>query len=223
MSASKTHKNSKSIALLGGTFDPIHKAHLYIAEQAKQKLKVDICALMPCGQAFHKKNQHVTDKAHRLTMIQMALSEHPSLTLETCELEEEKPSITLETLKALKQKHPNNTYIYLMGEDVFAGIDAWDDWPELIQYSHIVLINRHNPTHQQKTPKAWQPKLTADIEDLHKKTHGHVLQLSIPPYILSSSNIRSGLKAKQNRWLEEVPESVKRYILKHHLYKAQLT
>ena len=107
-----------------------------------------------------------------------------------------------------------------MGDDVFARIESWDDWAKLINRSHIVIINRHHKTHQVAIPPVWQSALTQDIDDLHQHQSGCVLQLSIPPYVLSASQIRTGLKANEPKWLAEVPLAVKDYILKHHLYKT---
>ena len=116
---------------MGGTFDPIHNAHLSLAEQAYRQFSLDAVWMLPNGNPPHKSEIRQEDVRHRIRMIQLAIEDTPYLkfcNLETCRKEYH---YTFETLQHLKSAYPNMLFYFIMGADSLFEFDAWRE-PELI-------------------------------------------------------------------------------------------
>ena len=99
--ATEPFVSKMSLALLGGTFDPIHIGHTGIAKYLFEQLQFDELRLVPCGRSRHKPTPVVSNQ-HRLAMLEIALRQHPELTLQTNELDTSAPSYTIDTLRLVR-------------------------------------------------------------------------------------------------------------------------
>ncbi len=193
------------IGILGGSFDPIHKGHIYMASEAFRLGGLDEVWLIPNGNAPHKDTSRMADAGHRLAMCQLAIkdSAYDFLRVNDIEIESQEYCYTYRTLELLTKAYPEHEFFFIMGAD---SLDYFDKWrhPEIIAaLCEIYVINRDEFTQGEMERKITQIKslFSANI---------HILQSK--KYDVSSTEIRNG----KNR--EELTDSVKRYIEQHKLY-----
>lgn len=203
---------SRVIGLLGGTFDPIHNAHIHLAMTAREKFHLDEVRLMPANIPPHKSRPDLTAAEHRKAMCQQASASMSGLGVETIELDREGPSFSIDTLRLLCQREPEVTWRLIMGADMLTILHSWKDAPEVIRLGHPIIACR--PGCQLESDNLRQqldPSLAAYASVL---SEGY---LELPPMQLSSTEIRA--KVKRGECIStDVPASVAAYIDAHRLY-----
>lgn len=221
------------IGLLGGTFNPIHNGHLYIAEEVRKKLYLDRILFIPSGTPPHKKEKTIPPAKHRLEMTRLALLGHPDF--ELCEIEVKRPgkSYSVETLSELKRLHPHDRLFFIIGMDAFVDLPTWREPERLLSLCDFVIVTRPgHPFSQfpdigplQEIQKVDSSRLL-ELDDLGKGsvtiplTSGTSIHfLSIPPSPISASEIRKRLAAGAET-KNLLPEPVASYIIKNKLYGA---
>jgi nicotinate-nucleotide adenylyltransferase len=130
------------IALLGGTFDPIHNGHLRMALELKQQLQLDEMRLLPCHRPPHRAAPAVTS-AQRSALVRLAIAECPQLQVDERELQREQASYSIDTLTELRRELGEEvSLIWVLGVDAFAGLNTWHRWRELLDYAHLAVVGR---------------------------------------------------------------------------------
>lgn len=177
-------------AILGGTFDPIHKGHKQIAKTALEKLGVDEVWFMP-ARLTPLKDHSITNANDRLAMLEAAL--HGDARMKVCDLElrREGRSYTIDTVRQLQALYPDIEFTWLIGADQLAQFDKWKDADELVQRVRFVCVGRSNIEMDSKYP---------------------IEIMEMEPVDVSSSEIRKFEK------LEYLDEEVLTYIYRHALY-----
>lgn len=138
----------QNILLFGGSFDPPHRAHVALPQQAAQLIGADLIAYIPAGRAPHKLDQQQTDPAHRLAMLRLALADQPGevpTVVLTDEIERgsSEPSYTVDTLEALsKRADPGATLRLLIGADQLRIFDSWREPERVIALAEPVVMVR---------------------------------------------------------------------------------
>jgi nicotinate-nucleotide adenylyltransferase len=185
------------VCLFGGTFDPIHNAHLRIATEAKNKFHLDRVLFVPAGSPPHKVAEGVTPYEDRFQMVLATVGGIPGF--EASRLEEgSRKSYTIETVeRLLPSLEPGAELFFLIGSDAFDEIESWRRWQDLVRLVTFIVAAR--PGREYRTP-----------------TGARVLRLDSVALETSSSDIRSRLSAGELP--DELPETVKQYIVKHGLY-----
>ena len=201
------------IGVFGGTFDPFHNGHLQMALTAVSEMSLDRMLLIPNGTPPHKtyyeRENHTAD---RVAMLELAIKDQPSLTLDLREIERGGLSYTYLTLQELKQEHPGDEIYYLIGEDSFYYLDQWVH-PEIICDSCILLVARREEHTEEE--RSAQAKLLSD----HFDADIHFISMDVID--VSSSEIRK--KASLGESLEElVCAEVETYIKSHKVYEPPL-
>ena len=131
----------KPIAILGGTFDPVHLGHLRVAWEAAEALDAQV-RLMPAHLPPHRPAP-VANAQQRVRMLQAALAGQDRLVLDTRELQREGPSYTVDTLRELRaESAASQPLILLLGSDAFAGLPTWHEWRVLFDLAHIGVLSR---------------------------------------------------------------------------------
>jgi nicotinate-nucleotide adenylyltransferase len=191
------------IAILGGTFDPVHIGHLRVAWEVADAFDAQV-RLMPAHVPPHRPAPVATAE-QRTRMLQLALAGQERLKLDTRELDRSGPSYTFDTLRSLRDEFgENRPLILLLGADAFAGLPSWHRWRELFELAHIVALTR--PGHA----AAWPAQLTAAANPhrtdaagkLCAMPAGYVFELPVTPLEISASRIRALLAAgREPRWL----------------------
>lgn len=193
----KITSNRKQIGLLGGNFNPVHNAHLTIADQVRQQLGLDEVLLMPEYQPPHVDKKTTISEKHRLKMLELAVRDIDGLGIETIELERKGISYTYDTMKLLTEKNPDVDYYFIIGADMVAYLPKWHRISELIQMVQFVGVQR--------------PKYKAG-------TSYPVIWVDVPLLDISSSLIRRQLEeGKKPNFL--LPQAVLDYIEKEGLYR----
>ena len=130
----------KKIGILGGTFNPIHLAHLYIAYEAKSQLNLDKVIFIPTGNPPHKKDKKILEASLRYNMVYEAIKNYEDFEISKYEVEKEGYSYTFETLKHFKAK--DNELYFITGADCLMDIEKWKNPEEIFRLSRFVVFNR---------------------------------------------------------------------------------
>lgn len=206
------------IGLLGGTFNPIHIGHLRSAIEAIELLSLDELRLTPNLLPPHRENPSV-DAEKRLTMVQLAVEKIPKLLVDDIELKRNQLSYTFDTLKTLQETlSPDDTLFFILGWDAFCGLPTWYRWQELLNYCHIIVLQR--PHLSAKIPNELAIYLQDTLVDYDQITGhvGKIAYLQQTPLDISSTKIRNNLvQGKSVRFL--LPDNVLDYINLHKLYQ----
>jgi len=212
---------NRSIAILGGTFDPIHFGHLRTALEVKQTIPVDEVRLVPCGLPAHRDFPQ-TSTQHRLQMLELAIEEAPDLVLDPREISREGHSYSVETLESLRVEFGDLVPIYMViGMDSYMSLAGWHRWQELLNFVHIFVVNRPGSRLETSSHMSSYLKEHRAINetDYINQSHGKIIVKDFSPLDISSTRIRELLAAgKSPRYL--LPEQVLNYIRDNGLYDA---
>ncbi len=198
----------KKVGIMGGTFNPIHNAHLILAEQAYYQFGLDQVLFMPTKNPPHKRKQDLESDEHRKNMILEAIKGNPKFELSTLEMDREGTTYTAETLKILHQLEKNTEYFFILGGDSLMEIETWRTPKEIFSLATIVASGRNG----------WSEEEIKDqCEMLKEKYHGDIQLLNVPIIEISSKLIRNRCE-KMEPIRYYVPETVFSYIKEHGLY-----
>lgn len=193
----KKESNRKQVGILGGNFNPVHNAHLVVADQVRQQLGLDQVLLMPEFIPPHVDKKETIDEKHRLKMLQLAIEGIEGLDIETIELERKGVSYTYDTMKLLTEKNPDVDYYFIIGADMVDYLPKWHRIDELVQLVQFVGVQR--------------PKYKAG-------TSYPVIWVDVPLMDISSSMLREFIrKNRKPNFL--LPKPVLDYIEKEGLYQ----
>jgi len=197
---------SRRVGLLGGSFDPVHNAHLALAQSALAALELDAVLWIPAGTPWQKARELAT-AAHRAEMIRLAIEGAKRFRLEPCELRRGGPSYTIDTVLDLQTREPAAQWWLLLGQDQLARLHTWHRWRELIALTAFAVANRAGDAPRIPRELAGQPVSIA--------------QVPMPALAISSTEIRARVAAGLDIGAL-VPAAVARYIDAHDLYRNPL-
>ncbi|WP_047539499.1 nicotinate-nucleotide adenylyltransferase [Methylotenera versatilis] len=211
------------IGVLGGTFNPIHFGHLRLAQELTDALNLKEVRFIPAANPPHKDAPSVS-AFHRAEMVKLAIADNPSFKLDERELQREGASYTIDTLISLRSKiGPEVALCLIMGSDAFTRLNTWHRWQEILDYCHIILVQRPPITVTNQPPLAneltllLQNHYTENVSDLSDQNAGFIHMQTITALSISSTAIRSAFKLKQiPRYL--MPQTVIDYIAINQLY-----
>ncbi len=211
-----------SLAILGGTFDPVHVGHLRAAIEAREALAAEEIRLLPCAVPPHRE-QPLVSAEQRLQMLEAAVLGLPGLRCDARELQRPGPSYTFDTLLSLRAEiGERRSLVLVLGADAFAGLPSWYRWREISTLAHIAVLTRPD-AHGLIDPRLEDLLAsagTADAQDLQAVPAGRVLRLQIPPMPVSSTLIRERLRVGRSvRYL--VPDAVLDLILSQDWYRGR--
>lgn len=214
--------NTEMIAILGGTFNPVHLGHLYLAAQLQEQFNFDSIRFMPAAVPALKDTPSATPE-QRAEMVDIAISGHPQLSLDTRELSRPGTSYTIDTLMLLREELGNQVSIcWLMGSDAFAHLNAWNRWQELLNYAHLIVVKRPNSTDLLDLNTEVKALLdqhgAKSAEEMRQQAHGKILVREISALDISSTDIREKIADKLDV-SSMLPKAVLGYIQQHHLYQ----
>jgi len=195
------------IGVLGGTFDPIHNAHLFVAEDARVRLGLDTVLVVPNGIPPHKKEYTVTPAEHRLRMVELAVRGTAHLRAEPMEVYREGPSYTADTLRALRDEHPGGEIVFITGADAVAEIGTWHEPEQVVRLCRLVAVSRPGMGLNDLKDRV-PPELFPFIE-VHTAP-----EIGISATMIRE-RVREGLPV-----CYLTPDAVVRYIEEHKLYRA---
>lgn len=187
------------IGLFGGSFNPIHNAHLKIINELLNKKIVDEIWITPCKK--HPLDKDLESEKDRVSMIESTIKNLPKVKINKIELNSKGKSYTIKTLNKLKEKYSHDFFL-IIGSDILYEIKGWYDYKSLLKKIEFIIIERRDfPIKRIKDMK---------IRNILREN----------PSGISSSIIRK--KILQNKFLKEIiPKDVEDYIIKNKLYKTQ--
>lgn len=221
MNESGTAATAGPIGILGGTFDPVHAAHLRIAQLALDVLGVARVLWIPTGQPGYR-DAPVASTVHRLAMLRLALGGDPRYAIDERELVPGASGYTVDTLAALRRElGADRALVLLMGDDQFVKLDRWHRWKNLFNLAHIAVFAR--PGESTAPGPAIDAEVAARIDraqgSWRERRAGAVIRLAMPPLELSATALRARLASGEDvsAWL---PAPVSDYIARHKLYRG---
>ena len=189
------------IGIFGGSFDPVHNAHVALARTALDALTLHELLWIPAGQPWQK-SRHLTPAVDREAMVRLAIEGEPRFALSRIELERSGPSYTVDTVRDLQAARPGADWFLVIGQDQYAGFHTWHGWQELLGLVTLAIADRPDARH------AVDPQVLA-------VPHAAV---ALPMMDVSSTDIRSRVEHGQGI-NDLVPAPVARYIARHRLYQ----
>ena len=204
-----------TVGVFGGTFDPIHVAHLAVAQEAAESLGLERVLFVPAGQPPHKPGLEITSGRHRLAMVELAVAGNERFAASRQELDRAGPSYTVVTLEALRTSRlaagASTDLVLILSAEAFLGLMTWRDPRRVLELARFVVAPRDG------YPDAGPTFLEEHLPDLADRA----VFLDGPRMRLSASELRDRAAAGRSlRYL--VPDAVAAYIGDHGLYRTRL-
>ena len=209
------------LGILGGTFNPIHLAHLRLAEELCESLELDRVLLIPAGEPALK-HEGIAPAAHRLEMARRATASNPRLEVDDLEIRRRGPSYTVDTLGALRARHVGAELWFLVGSDTLPELSAWREPEKLFELASFAVATRpgYVAPLRELLPRALAAPFRDGPRGLVHPSGNELRAVSFTPLEISATEIRRRAARGQSiRYL--VPDEVREYIAKHHLYDSE--
>lgn len=194
------------VAMMGGTFDPVHIGHLIGAQAAWEQLELDTVLLVPAASPPHKQTRQISPAEHRVAMLEAAVEGDQRFGLYLEELNRTGNSYTVDTLRDYRERFmdPGDELFFILGTDNLLEFDTWKDWREICSLAGIAVLNRQG--------------YDTDPGELENQLPGITIHWVDMPLIgVSATQIRRARADGHSiRWL--VTEKVEKYIMEHGLY-----
>jgi nicotinate-nucleotide adenylyltransferase len=222
-SATAAASTRRRIGLFGGSFDPVHQAHLALARAALVQLQLDELRWMPVGQPWHKARV-LQPAEHRAAMVRLVIGDEPRFVLELCEIERAGPSYTFDSLVALQTgalAADRADWFLVIGQDQYASFTAWHGWQAIMRRATLAVAQRAGAAARPPDDlAAWLAAALAqgDIEPRRQPVH-----IDLPAHDHAATALRVRLASGADPatlapvWL--APE-VAGYIARHRLYQG---
>lgn len=220
-----SHALSGAIGVFGGSFDPVHNAHLRLAEEARECLALQSIRWVPTGVPGHR-GEALATPAQRLDMLRLALEGDDGSEIDTAELVSAVPTYTVNTLARLRAEYgPARPLVLIIGSDQFVALHTWRDWERLSGFAHIAVAERpgHRIASARLAPAVaalWEQR-RAGVQDtrLQSQPCGLIAPFSMTPLEISSTAIRAAI-CEMHSARHLLPDKVLAYIHSHHLYRT---
>jgi nicotinate-nucleotide adenylyltransferase len=200
------------VGVLGGTFDPVHIAHLVIAEQAREALALDLVLFIPAGEPWRKSQRPISPPEHRLAMLELAVEGNDAFGVSDIELRREGPTYTADTLEALAGERLDDEFWFIAGADALADLPQWHEPARIVQHARLAVAPRDVQDANVVVQEIAAFRDRAALRD-------RIDLFDAPRMEISSTDIRARVAAGRSiRYL--VPDAVGAYIALHGLYRA---
>lgn len=198
----------KKIAILGGTFNPIHNGHLLMAKTALA-YGMDEVWFVPSGVSYLKAGTNVLSKELRLEMTKLAVKDMEKCSVSTIEIDREGNTYSYETMQALSERYPEFEFYFVLGADSVFTMETWKCPDILMKVCKLLTVVRGEMDTQ---------ALNAKIEELSQKYGAKIHLMPMDKADISSTDIRK-YYASGNVAHKDVPAKVDAFIREHQLYQ----
>jgi nicotinate-nucleotide adenylyltransferase len=209
------------VGLFGGTFNPVHAAHLRAAEEAREACALDRIEFVLSAIPPHKTGTAIASVEHRRRMLELAIAGNAAFAVNTSEVERPGLSYSIDTILAAQARTPEARFTFVLGADAFAEIESWKRYDELFAHCDVCVLSRPGSA-VERPPIAIE---NAFCYDPDRRVYAHVsgnalLFVSITPLMISASDIRQHCAdGRSIRYL--VPREVEDYLRTHGLYAGR--
>lgn len=207
------------IGILGGTFDPVHIAHLRCGLEMREILRLAELRFLPCRQPPHRPAP-AAEPEQRLAMLRLALEGQAGFAIDERELRRAGPSYMVDTLDSLRQELPGRPLCLIVGLDAFVQLHTWHRWERLIELAHLAVMTRPG---LEAAPSGAVAALlercrAEDAQALHAAPAGRILLCPVTRLEISATQIRALVaQGRSARYL--LPEPVLDFIRREGLYR----
>lgn len=196
------------IGIMGGTFNPIHNAHLMLAELAREEYKIDKLLFMPSGNPPHKQEEKPVSAVHRGEMCRLAIADNPNFLYCDYEINKNELSYTANTLEHFKNNYPDDEIYFIIGGDSLFALETWHKPEKILSLCTLLVFERSGVC----------DSTTAEIKRLIDKYKADIRLIHAPKFDISSSQIRERIAdGKTVRYM--IPAEIIDYINEHKLYR----
>ena len=200
----------KKVGIMGGTFNPIHYGHLFLAESAFEQLGLDKVLFIPTKNPPNKLIEGGVTQEQRARMIALAISDNPHFELSLMELEREGVTYTADTLSILTEEKPDTEYYFIVGADSLMQLQTWKNPEKIFRLSRVAAAGRDDMDQEQ---------LVRQAQALKDAYNAQICFIDMPAVRISSSDIRKRIAAgKSIKYY--VHDAVIKYIEENQLYKS---
>jgi nicotinate-nucleotide adenylyltransferase len=216
----------KRIAIYGGTFDPVHSAHLEIARRVTRLFEIDTFLMVPAKMAPHKFDREVSSPLHRYAMLALATESEPQVRISTFELDGSGRQYTVDTLAHFRAQLGESTDLFfVMGADSWTEITTWYEWRRLLALTNLIVVTR--PGYVISFDHAGA-EMAARVVDLrHSESEGALMNegerkvfvTDVVMMDVSATDIRRAAQTSSAELNKLVPAEVADYIRKYGLYR----
>ena len=191
--------------IMGGTFNPVHNAHLLIAEMAREEYGLDRIIFITGGNPPHKTSN--VSAEHRFNMTHLAIEDNEYFEDDDFEIRRSEKSYTLHTLKYLKDKYPEDELFFIIGEDSLSDLPKWYKPEEILELCSLLVFARKS-----------HETFSGTLNEMREKYKANIYPISAPIIEISSTDIRNRIRdTKTVRYM--LPDKVLAYIKENHLYE----
>lgn len=169
--------------IFGGSFNPVHKGHIHLAENIKNELELDRIILVPSGNSPHRSMAEYADGKDRLEMLKLAAQGKEWLEVSDYELNADRISYSIYTVEHFRRKFPEDRLFLLLGSDMLLSFDKWYKFQEILKKATLAVVSRSGGD---------MAKLKEKAEKLSQ--YGEILISEAEPFIASSTEIREKIK-----------------------------
>lgn len=212
-------ERAQAIGVLGGTFDPVHCAHLRLAIEIREQLQLHSVRLLPAARPQLRRAPAETSDV-RVRLLEAAVAGLAGLEVDTRELARSGPTYTVDTLEALRAELPGSTLFFIVGADAFARLHQWHRWRDLLDLCHLVVASRPGASLPRTGPVAeflTRHRRDAPPAAALEQRSGCVIVREITRLDISATRIRALLAEKRNvRFL--VPDPVHELLTTEGIY-----
>ena len=172
----------KKIGIYGGTFDPIHHAHLILAREARERLALEKIIFVPAA-ISPGKDPPAASAEMRLSMLRAAIEGETGLVVDECELHRPPPSYTIDTTEEIRRREVDSEIYYLIGEDNLSGLASWHRFEQLQRMVHFVVLDRTG-TQRDHPYQVVHRKIDISATEIRKRiASGRSIRYLVPPAV----------------------------------------
>lgn len=212
--------DNRILALYGGTFDPIHQAHINTVKAMAAEAGLEQVILLPNNVPPHRP-QPKANAQQRLMMAQLAVNGDPLFRVDDRELHRDALSYTVETLRQYRSEIGSRRPLaFIIGQDSLLSIDTWHEWDKILTLCHILVCKRPGYTldfPSERLADWFVQHLITTPDSLHKRPSGYIFLADTPLFPISATNIRERLKNGED-CRDQLAPAVQDYILEQGLY-----
>jgi len=217
---------TQPLGILGGTFDPVHRAHLHLAQAALKQLRLGAVLWIPAGLPAHRQAP-LAAAEHRLAMVRLATAGDAAYAVDAGEATAAAPSFTVPTLERLRRQHGGERpLVLLVGADAFLGLASWHRWQDIFGLAHVAVAARPGAELSEQAMGAqlaeiFRSRWRGAAVDLATSPAGAIVGFEIEPVEppdLSATAVRALLRSGAPVPDDLLSPGVLDYIRRNHLY-----